>query len=414
MARAWHAGEARDEPRAATPPGEARGAAVLIEVKGVQFENKGAELMLLAILERLRREWPRLEFALAPDPNTPFRRIVAAGGWQRLRVEGAPVDVDAWSYRVPGRLLELGRRHGIVTEREVDAVLDASGFAYGATWGDAAMGRTAREIDRLARHGKPYLFLPQAFGPFRVNRESRAFGRALLAAALVCAREPQSKQHLAALHDELDDRVQVFPDFTMQLAGDVSAAGRHGVDRGTALLVPNQMMRSEYNPEPAWRSGYDSLILSIGRQLAQDGWRVRVLNHEGRSDEAVCHLLAESLATGPVIVEPDPLALKGTLGAAGLVVCSRYHGCVSALAQGVPCLGTAWSHKYAALFEDFAAGEFLLQDCDEQQASKMLSRLLEQRLALPRQLAGRREVLTARSEQMWQQAIEILRRVASD
>ena len=387
---------------------------MLIEVKGVQFENKGAELMLLAILERLRREWPGLEFALAPNPNTPFRRIVAAGGWQRLRLEGAPIDVDGWTYRMPGRLLELARRHGIVTEREIDAVLDASGFAYGATWGDAAMERTAREISRLAHHRKPYLFLPQAFGPFRNSGTARAFGSALHEAALVCAREPESKRHLAALHDGLEQHVQVFPDFTMQLAGDAAAARRHDVDRGTALLVPNQMMRGEYNPDPAWRSGYDSLMRSIGRQLAERGWRLRVLNHEGRSDEAVCRLLAESLAAGPVIVEPDPLALKGTLGAAGLVVCSRYHGCVSALAQGVPCLGTAWSHKYAALFEDFKASEFLLQDCHEELAAQTLSRLLEQRDTLPRQLAGQREVLTGRSEQMWQQAIELLRRAARD
>ncbi|HSQ68449.1 MAG TPA: polysaccharide pyruvyl transferase family protein [Steroidobacteraceae bacterium] len=382
---------------------------MLIEVEGVQFENKGAELMLLAVLERLRREWPRLEFALAPNPNTPFRRIVAAGGWQRLRADGAPVDMDAWSYRLPARLLERLHRHGIVTEREIDAVLDASGFAYGATWDDSAMESTAREVRRLARHRKPYLFLPQAFGPFRITGTARAFGRALLEAALLCAREPESKRHLAELHDGLEQRIEVFPDFTMQLAGDVAAARRHDVDRGTALLVPNQMMRSEFNPDPQWRAGYDSLMQSIGRQLAQDGWRVRVLNHEGHSDEATCRLLAESLSAGPVIAEPDPLALKGTLGAAGLVVCSRYHGCVSALAQGVPCLGTAWSHKYAALFEDFAASEFLLQQCDERQASQALSRLLEQRGTLPRQLASRLEVLAARNEQMWQRVIGILR-----
>ncbi len=90
----------RDSPpvdAAAEPSTSPRGGPVLIEIKGVQFENKGAELMLLAVLGRLRREWPALEFALAPNPNADFRRIAGAGGWQRLRLDGAQIDIFSFS-----------------------------------------------------------------------------------------------------------------------------------------------------------------------------------------------------------------------------------------------------------------------------------------------------------------------------
>jgi colanic acid/amylovoran biosynthesis protein len=381
---------------------------VLIEIKGVQFENKGAELMLLAVLERLRREWPALEFALAPNPNADFRRIAGAGGWQRLRLDGAQIDLDAWSYGLPERLLALGRRHGIVTEADVDAVLDASGFAYGSAWGNRPMQVTARDIRRLARRGKPFIFLPQAFGTFAADAVTQDFGAALRQAALIFAREEESRSHLAALAEDLGGRIEVFPDFTMGLAGDPEAARCHGVDRGTALLVPNQHMMSEMNLDPAWRSAYLPLLERMGRELARRGWRLRVLNHEGRMDIEACGRLAESLHAGPVIAEADALALKGTIGAAGLVVCSRYHGCVSALSQGVPCIGTAWSHKYQALFDDFGAGEFLLSDCDEAGALERIAQLHEERESLARRLAKGREQLTARSEAMWQRVIATL------
>jgi colanic acid/amylovoran biosynthesis protein len=383
---------------------------VLIEIKGVQFENKGAELMLLAVLDRLRREWPAIEFALAPNANTSFRRIVGAGGWQRLRLDGARFDLDDWSYRLPERLLALGRRHGIVTEADVDAVLDASGFAYGSAWSSRTMRVAARDIRRLARHGKPYIFLPQAFGPFTTDDVTQDFAAALAQAALVCAREEESKSHLAALAAGLGDQVEVFPDFTMPLAGEPHAAGRHGVDRETALIVPNQHMMSEMNRDPEWRSAYLPLLARIGQELARRGWRLRVLNHEGRLDEEACQRLAESLQAGPVINEGDALALKGTIGAAGLVVCSRYHGCVSALSQGVPCIGTAWSHKYQALFDDFGVGEYLLRDCGEPCAMERIEQLHEERESLGSRLAERLAVLTARSDAMWRRVIETLGR----
>ena len=352
---------------------------MLIEIKGVQFVNKGAALMLQAIQDRLQRELPAAEIALTPGPNAPFRSVAAAGAWQRLRMPGAPIDLDSLSYRLPQRALELGRRYGVVTERDVDAVLDASGFAYGATWGDAPLVATAREIERLARHGKPYVFLPQAFGPFPATPASREFGRALRSAALVCAREPESCAHVAGIAGDLGDKLAVFPDFTIGLPGTPSAAARWNVDRRSALLIPNVHMRGERNSDATWHSGYLPLLCSLARRLAELGFVPRILNHEGQADAALCESLREATGGTEVITEADPRALKGIIGAAGIVVCSRYHGCVSALAQGVPCLGTSWSHKYAALFDEFGVAEYLLDTCDEKVATAALHRLAADR-----------------------------------
>jgi colanic acid/amylovoran biosynthesis protein len=385
---------------------------VLIEIKGVQFVNKGAALMLEAIRDRLQRSLPQAEIALIPGVNAPFASIGKIGAWHRFSAPGAPIDLDALSYRLPQRARGLMRRYGIVTEADIDAVLDASGFAYGAVWGDAPLAATAREITRLARRGKPYVFLPQAFGPFNDAVATREFGRALGAAALVCAREARSRDHVASIAPALGDRLAVVPDFTIGLAGSSDAAARHGVDRGTALIVPNVHMQDERNPDVAWRKGYVPLLTALGRHLAERGFTVRVVNHEGAADAALCATLAGATGSGPVLSETDPLALKGVLGGAGLVVSSRYHGCVNALSQAVPCLGTAWSHKYAALFDDFGADGHILTSCDVAASVRLLDELLDSRAAVTARLTAARPALVARVDAMWDRVFDVLRPAA--
>jgi colanic acid/amylovoran biosynthesis protein len=100
--------------------------------------------------------------------------------------------------------------------------------------------------------------------------------------------------------------------------------------------------------------------------------------------------------------------MKGIIGAAGIAVCSRYHGCVSALAQGVPCLGTSWSHKYAALFDDFGVAECLLDTCDEQVATEALRRLAADRDRVSEILLARRSALETRIDAMWNRVLPII------
>lgn len=374
---------------------------MLIEVKGVQFVNKGAGLMLRAVVDRLRSVVPGVEFALTPGPNAPYQRIAAVGAWQRLRLPGAPVDADALCYRLPQRVRRAARRYGIVTEADVDAVLDASGFAYGDAWGDPPLASTAREIERLAARGKPYLFLPQAFGPFSDSAATRRFGRALAQAALVCARDARSHDHLARIAGPAVARIEIFPDFTLAVPGDAQAAQRWRVDRTTALVVPNAEMQGPRNPDVATRNGYVPLLEALVRRLRELGYVPRVLNHEGAADAALCETLRAATGDAPVIDEDDPLAVKGVIGAAGIVVSSRFHGCASALSQSVPCLATAWSHKYGELFADFGVADCVLDSADPAAAVARIEVLAAGRDAVRERLAIRQAALAARTEAMW-------------
>ena len=364
--------------------------------------------MLRAVVDRLRAMVPGVEFALTPGPNAPYQRIAELGAWQRLRLPGAPVDVDALSYRLPQRLRRAARRYGVVTEADVDAVLDASGFAYGDAWGDAPLESAAREIERLAARGKPYVFLPQAFGPFADTAASRRFGQVLSKAALVCARDDRSREHLAGIAPAAGASVATYPDFTLAVPGDPRGAATWGVDQQTALVIPNAEMQGPRNADAASRSAYGALLQALAIRLRELGYVPRVLNHEGAADSALCEALRAVTAGAPVIDEGDPLLLKGLIGAAGLVVSSRFHGCANALSQFVPCLATAWSHKYGQLFADFGVGEYVLESGDLADSLARLEALVTNREAVRATLQTRRPGLVASSEDMWRRVVAAL------
>jgi polysaccharide pyruvyl transferase WcaK-like protein len=374
---------------------------LIVEIKGVQFVNKGAHLMLLAVLRELHARFPEARISLAPNPNSPYAARAGLGALQALHLRWRNLDLSAADWLPQGLRTRL-LRYGIVMEASTDAVLDASGFAYGDAWPERSLADTAAEIVRYARRGRPYVFLPQAFGPFtRTGWIARRFGSALRQATLVYARDAESRAHLVRLDPRLAASVQVAPDFTLQLPGDQDAARRWYMAPGTVLLIPNaHMLRIGASPDP-WPEAYVAFMADVARRLTAEGVAVRVLNHGGAVDARLCARIAAQAGALDIINEADPLAIKGIIGAAGAVVCSRYHGCASALAQAVPCLATSWSHKYAALYDEFGVRAWLLADPVPADASRRLLELLRSPDAARASLAQAADTLAARTAAMW-------------
>jgi colanic acid/amylovoran biosynthesis protein len=381
---------------------------MLVEIKGVHFGNRGAHLMLLATLERLVPALPALRVVLNTSPNASARQVTALGAWRKQKLRKRALDLNGLSYRWPSGVDTALNRRGTAAEGQIDAIVDASGYAYGGSWSPWLMAYAAAEMRRFAAHGKPYVFLPQAFGPFGAGRARAAFASALADCALVCVRDDRSAMHLRDLCPQLDARLVRFPDFTIGVSGDCSAAAAWGVDRESVLLIPNRHMAEARNPDRAWRLGYVQFLADLARRLDRSGRRVALLNHESREDAALCRQVALDSGGTRIIDEPDPRRIKGVIGAAGAVVSSRYHGCVAALSQGVPCLGTSWSHKYEALYLDFGVRDWLLGECDASAAAAQLERLLAERPVHAQQLADHASRLAAQTDTMWRRVLDLL------
>lgn len=258
----------------------------------------------------------------------------------------------------------------------------------------------ADELERFHARGKAYVFLPQAFGPFSRAKERERLSKVLPLASLICARDQNSFDYLQSLLHQCNtqQRLKLFPDFTNLVA---PKEPELPAPENCLMIVPNYQMLSEANPTALWRERYISILQHFMRLAYQHDMPVLLLNHEGKNDLALCQQLArEAQGQTEIRSEPDPLKVKALIAQSRLLVCSRFHGCVSALSQGVPCLGTSWSHKYAALFADYNVSHWLIEAAaSKQELETLFSQLLQQKHPeLLQRSAGLQEL----SASMWQ------------
>lgn len=372
---------------------------MLIEIRGVQFVNKGALLMLEACLAQLRQQYPTAQIALAPNKNSPFLARAAVGALQKVSLRFRGYDFNALSYWLPVRFRRFLRHwFGFVFEADLDLVLDASGFAYGDQWGGRNVRLLAAEIIRLKKHHTGYVLLPQAFGPFSRQPDQQALENGLPAAILVSARDEQSFQHLAAHAPAAD--IKQFADFTNLLEPTGLAGSSQLPEQPYGLVIPNSAMLGPRNNNNAWRTVYLQQLQAATRLMRERGIRPVLLNHEGKADEKLCKQLLEIDASLELISPDSALEVKAWIAGAELVICSRFHGCVSALSSGVPCIGTSWSHKYEMLFAEYGQNALIQPDTSEDELRYLIAQVGS---AENRQLLQERaEYWKQQSRLMWQ------------
>lgn len=328
-----------------------------IEVKGVQFSNKGAELMLLSVLEQLDKEIGEYNLVLSPGPNLPYKQRARLGALQKLSFRRGPFDLTGLFGKLPQFAKRLLKRYGIVTEADVDIILNASGFSYGDQWPLNDLKNAAKEAVRFKQVGKPYIVLPQALGPFNKVEHAKAARKLINSATKVYARDKASYQACAALNEV--GTLHQSPDFTALIEPSIIEP----FATKTVCFIPNNKVISKYHHETA-QTGSEAYIAFWRYQaefFKQHGFDILLLNHEGAEDKHLCEQIAEVIGESVEIADGlGAVEIKALLGRCQAVVSSRFHGCVSALSQGVPCLATSWSHKYEMLFEEYGLADNIL------------------------------------------------------
>ncbi len=345
---------------------------MMIEVRKAGFVNKGAELMLLSVLDRVGRELPDADLVMAPNLRTaPYRKRAVLGLYQKVWFQRYRVQ---WGHL--GGLMPRGMREffGLVLDSEVDVVLDASGFSYSDQVGLSSTLATARALRRWKKQETKVILLPQAFGPFEDNRIRSSMRYIAEHADLIFARDEISYNYLADIVGE-KEHIRIAPDFTCLLDGNAPEwFDRH---KNRFCIIPNHRMLEKTSARDA--AGYVSFLSKCCRYLHDRDQKPFFLIHESDRDLEIARSVIDDLGIDiKVIVEGDPLMIKGILGRCHGVISSRFHGLVSSLSQGVPALTVGWSHKYEMLFRDYRFTDGLLSiTAPDREIESRIDRLID-------------------------------------
>lgn len=340
-----------------------------IEVKGIGFANKGAELMLFAIIDQFQQRGVDARFVT--DPIGDFSRRSAFGLWQKTRYVRKQINWLRPLNLLPSSIREI---LGLIRESEVDVVLDASGFSYGDQWNNSvARDRLASSIIGFNKRNVPVVLLPQALGPFQKPGNRKTFQHILQHADLVFPRDSHSFSFVSDLVPEQSrGHITQCPDFTNLISGipDAEFDPKHH----QVCFIPNSKMVEKRSDGDNY---IEFMVAAINTAIASNS-KPFILIHEQDADRKLTEKLQSKITQPIPVLDPQhALKIKWIIGRSRLVISSRFHGLVSALSQGIPVIATGWSHKYQELLNDYQCPEQLFDvSADTEAAIKSLQLLI--------------------------------------
>ena len=377
---------------------------MLIEIRKAGFVNKGAELMLHAVLQKIQKACPEGKFVMAPFRAAPYIKRAQLGLLQKAWL---------WRYRLQwgglGALVpkKIRQMYGVVLDSEINIVLDVAGYAHGDQWGSRSCDELANSCKRWHKQGTKVILLPQALGPFTSARIKDRIMRVVDNIDLIFPRDTISYQHLTEVVG-VRSNIIIAPDFTNLLEGILPSD--FDVDKNKFCIIPNYRMIDRTSPEQS--AAYLPFMVKCAQYLLAKRLKPFLLVHEGYNDLKLARQINEATHGSMAIVqESHPLKIKGILGACEGTIGSRFHGLVSALSQGVPSLSTGWSHKYRTLLNQYGFDDGFadIMEKDENIFRKIdLITEPSSRKKIQTEIINKSNDLKAQTGMMWEKVFKII------
>jgi polysaccharide pyruvyl transferase WcaK-like protein len=301
----------------------------MIEIKGIAFPNKGAEILMNSCL----REIHSRGYEAVLEPYSPYHYKKKYPLYIKTSIVKFGINI-LYPLSVMPKFARL--RLGLVAPKEVDLILDASGFAYGKPW------KTSLIYERLLNRSNkaPIVLLPQSFGTFENLFSRYSLGKIGRRVAKIYARERQGAENL---YEIFEKKISIVPDITFGFSVEPHKT------KSDVLIIPNYQVSQLHGER------YIRCLEQIIRNLRNSDRQVRLMNHEGHKDARICDLVRKNLMLEGTEVEilcpATGQEAKSFIASSNFVITSRYHGLIGALSQNIPCIPIGWSYKYDAAME---------------------------------------------------------------
>lgn len=372
-----------------------------IILSGVNTDNKGAELMLYAILHEIEEKYPDAKVYI------PYSRVKQGIDYvhTNLNFRYTPFSEfasKAHLYGIAKKMhipLRYYWKHEII--KDADWFIDGSGFSFSDQWNikDERVSMWKYKLETLYYSNCKIVFLPQAFGPVEQPNTKKALSILNDYATVIMPRERISYDYLVRSGVIDMKKVITFTDFTSLVEG--TFPSRYEALRNGICIIPNMRMidKGAINFD-----NYVNLLLAFVREGKKSGYPVYLLNHEGIKDEQLAYRCRKELNNEvEVVTRLNALEVKGMIASSYLVITSRFHGLASALNSCVPCLATSWSHKYEELFRDYGLNGYVLPKDNISIATSCMKKLLDtdENQKIRRHLVSQLPKIKEETRRMW-------------
>ena len=337
-----------------------------ILLSGVETFNKGAELMLYAILQEIGRRFPDATVLL------PGSRIFQGHSYVDTPLDFKDLPNEKAigflnKFKLPGILRRLHLPFLSLTEyrnvKNIDYFIDGSGFTFSDQWnhGKLSYDIWKYRLEHLGKQNAKIIFLPQAFGPIKKDWTKQLVTLLSDKASMIFPRESKSYDYLVKAGVD-KHKMKICTDFTSLVDG--KAPKRYAHLSGQVCVIPNLRM---VDKGTMTIDSYLDLMDTVIREIKSHGYIPFLLNHESLGDERLCFDIQRKVGEIEVVTGLNALEVKGVISLSYACISSRFHGVASALNSGVPCLATSWSHKYEELYKDYGLSGCLvnLNDIEE-------------------------------------------------
>lgn len=386
-----------------------------IALIGASFEtgNLGVGALAWSCLKLILNHWPGADVCCLGSGLEVDRKAVQIDG-HRTQVAVYPIrfcrNILEPNHIVRVKSTVLWRKlfcaeKGATMARTKDAVLNADLFCD-ITGGDSfsdiyGMERFVRGylIKRLCQSmGKPFVMLPQTYGPFERPLARLLARQVLLHSNRLFSRDQQS---LAEIRSMAGDgvEVEVVPDVAFVLdpiRPDTEQTGRIeqlksdgqqivGLNISGLLYNGGYTRKNQFGLKCDYRALVRNIVSSFARQ---EDCVVLLVPHvvpkdfAVENDLAVCQELWRSLPTAEqkkTIVldgEYDQNQIKYLIGLCDFFIGARMHSTIAALSQYVPAVGMAYSKKFAGVFQTAGVEKYVV-DMRQMDEAQILGRINE-------------------------------------
>ena len=345
-----------------------------ILVVGAQLGNKGAESMLYIATDEVKKRFPEANVLFGTEEiydekNYLFEKLnyseraktIALGGIKGVIEIPKSFCKDIIKFII-GRRTHLGHYFDVKRKfREIDMIIDVSGFAIGIKWNKQVHKSYINNIKLAKKYHIPIYMMPQSFGPFCYDSDMEPIKRELTEVLdypkVVYARERDGYKELVHTFDLKN--VKLSMDLVLQNQGInwrnvfkseptirvPKISGNHNVG-----IIPNKQCFNHGN-----REKNIEIYKKVIENLVADGYKVTIFRHSDE-DLEICSLIKSLFEKNERVYlekkEFSCLEYDQYVKQFDFVICSRFHGLVHAYRNSIPCIALGWSIKYKELVEN--------------------------------------------------------------